>query len=207
MQLSLWAETEREGLAVLRGYALTFADALVEAIAEVTARAPLRHMTTPGGRTLSAAMSNCGRWGWVTDARGYRYTAEDPQTGEAWPAMPQVVRDLAVAAAGEAGFDFAPDACLINRYAPGARMGLHSDADEKDGDAPIVSVSLGLPATFLFGGLARNDPAEKIALEHGDVVVWGGPLRRAYHGIAPLKDAEHPRLGRQRLNLTIRKAA
>jgi alkylated DNA repair protein (DNA oxidative demethylase) len=207
MQLSLWAETEREGLAVLRGYALTFADALVEAIAEVTARAPLRHMTTPGGRALSAAMSNCGRWGWVTDARGYRYTAEDPQTGEAWPAMPQVVRDLAVAAAGEAGFDFAPDACLINRYAPGARMGLHSDADEKDGDAPIVSVSLGLPATFLFGGLARNDPAEKIALEHGDVVVWGGPLRRAYHGIAPLKDAEHPRLGRQRLNLTIRKAA
>ena len=210
MQLSLFGAPDvsaRDGLAVLRGFALPHAEALIAAIEHVTARAPFRHMATPGGRALSAAMSNCGRLGWVTDAGGYRYTAEDPQTGEAWPAMPGIVNDLAVAAAGEAGFGFTPDACLINRYVPGARMGLHSDADEKDDGAPIVSVSLGLPATFLFGGLARNDPTEKIALEHGDVVVWGGALRRAYHGIAPLRDGEHPVLGRQRLNLTIRKAA
>ena len=213
MQLSLFeAQTfegrtaPREGLFVLRGFALPRATALIAAIGDVTARAPLRHMTTPGGRVMSAAMSNCGRAGWVTDARGYRYTAEDPIGGAPWPAMPAVIRDLAVSAAAEAGFAFAPDACLINRYAPGARMGLHSDADEPDVAAPIVSVSLGLSATFLFGGLSRSDATEKIVLAHGDVAVWGGPLRRAYHGIAPLKDGAHPALGRQRLNLTIRKA-
>ena len=213
MQLSLFeAQTfegrtaPREGLFVLRGFALPRATALIAAIGDVTARAPLRHMTTPGGRAMSAAMSNCGRAGWVTDAKGYRYTAEDPQSGEPWPVMPEVIRGLAVEAAGAAGFVFAPDACLINRYAPGARMGLHSDADEPDEDAPIVSVSLGLTATFLFGGPARSGPTDKIPLEHGDVVVWGGPLRRAYHGIAPLKDGDHPVLGRQRLNLTLRKA-
>ena len=206
MHLGLFDEPERPGLAVLRGFALPHTEALRAAIAEVTSRAPFRHMATPGGRALSAAMSNCGQVGWVTDARGYRYTTEDPLSGDTWPAMPEVISDLAVSAAREAGFAFAPDACLINRYAPGARMGLHSDADERDGDAPIVSVSLGLPATFLFGGLARADATEKIALDHGDVVVWGGPLRRAYHGVAPLKDGEHPQLGRQRLNLTIRKA-
>ncbi len=209
MQLGLFdapGMPAREGFRLLRGFALPRSEALIAAIAEVTAQAPLRHMTTPGGRTMSAAMSNCGRRGWVTDARGYRYTTVDPLSGEAWPAMPGVVRDLAVAAAAEAGFAFAPDACLINRYDPGARMGLHSDADEKDDGAPIVSVSLGLPATFLFGGLTRTGPADRIALAHGDVVVWGGPLRRAYHGIAPLKDGDHPRLGRRRFNLTIRKA-
>ncbi len=208
MQLSLF-ETEmkpREGLVLLRGFALPRAEALIAAIAAVAGRAPFRHMTTPGGRTMSAAMTNCGRAGWVTDAKGYRYTAEDPLSGNAWPDMPEVVLDLAVSAAREAGFAFAPDACLINRYEPGARMGLHSDADEPDASAPIVSVSLGLPAVFLFGGLTRTGPTEKIALDHGDVVVWGGPARRAYHGIAPLKDGDHPILGRQRLNLTIRKA-
>ena len=206
MQLGLFIEPGQAGLRVLRGLALPYVEALLNAIADVTARAPFRHMTTPGGRAMSVAMSNCGEVGWVTDARGYRYTADDPLSGETWPAMPEVIRALAVAAAGEAGFVFAPDACLINRYEPGARMGLHSDADEPDDGAPIVSISLGLPATFLFGGMTRTGPTEKIALEHGDVVVWGGPLRRAYHGIAPLKDGEHPQLGRQRLNLTIRKA-
>jgi len=206
MQLGLFEAPAREGLRVLRGFALPQAQALIDSIADVTARAPFRHMTTPGGRAMSAAMSNCGARGWVTDAKGYRYTAEDPQSGEAWPAMPAVIHNLAVAAASEAGFGFAPDACLINRYVPGARMGLHSDSDEPDAAAPIVSVSLGLPATFLFGGATRAGPAEKILLEHGDVVVWGGPLRRAYHGIAPLKDGHHPVLGAQRLNLTIRKA-
>ena len=206
MQLSLFEAPVHDGLAVLRGFALPRAEALLAAIADVTGRAPFRHMTTPGGRVMSAAMSNCGRAGWVTDARGYRYTAEDPQTGASWPAMPEVILEMAVAAAGAAGFAFAPDACLINRYEPGARMGLHSDADEPDATAPIVSVSLGLPATFLFGGATRTGPTEKILLEHGDVVVWGGPSRRAYHGVAPLKDGDHPLLGRQRLNLTVRKA-
>jgi alkylated DNA repair protein (DNA oxidative demethylase) len=213
VQLGLFDAPERAGLSVLRGFALPHAEALMAAVAEVTARAPFRHMATPGGRALSAAMSNCGQVGWVTDVRGYRYTAEDPLSGDAWPAMPEVIRDLAVSAARDAGFAFAPDACLINSYAPGARMGLHSDADEPDGAAPIVSVSLGLPATFLFGGLARADPTEKIALAHGDVVVWGGPLRRAYHGVAPLKamtflpkEGVHPFLRRRRINLTIRKA-
>ena len=207
MQLSLFQAPAREGLSVLKGLALPHAEALIAAIADVTARAPFRHMTTPGGRVMSAAMSNCGARGWVTDARGYRYTAEDPQSGAVWPAMPERIHDLAVAAAGEAGFDFAPDACLINRYEPGARMSLHQDKDENDFGAPIVSVSLGLPATFLFGGATRTGPTGKILLEHGDVVVWGGPLRRAYHGIAPLKDGHHPILGAQRLNLTIRKAS
>ena len=213
MQLSLFeaqafeaVPAPRDGLFVLRGFALPRADDLIAAIADVTARAPFRHMTTPGGRVMSAAMSNCGRAGWVTDVKGYRYTGVDPLSGEPWPVMPEVIRDLALEAAGAAGFAFAPDACLINRYAPGARMGLHSDADEPDEGAPIVSVSLGLTATFLFGGPTRGGATEKIRLEHGDVVVWGGPLRRAYHGIAPLKDGDHPVLGRQRLNLTLRKA-
>ena len=206
MQLSLFAAPERTGLSVLRGFALPQAPALIDVVTEVSARAPFRHMTTPGGRAMSAAMTNCGELGWVTDAKGYRYVAEDPQSGAPWPAMPAVIRDLAVAAAAEAGFAFAPDACLINRYLAGACMGLHSDADEPDDGAPIVSVSLGLPATFLFGGATRTAPTDKIALQHGDVVVWGGALRRAYHGIAPLKAGDHPMLGAQRLNLTIRKA-
>ena len=206
MQLSLFAAPERTGLSVLRGFALPQAQALIDVVTEVSARAPFRHMTTPGGRAMSAAMTNCGELGWVTDAKGYRYVAEDPQSGAPWPAMPAVIRDLAAAAAAEAGFAFAPDACLINRYLAGACMGLHSDADEPDDGAPIVSVSLGLPATFLFGGATRTAPTDKIALQHGDVVVWGGALRRAYHGIAPLKAGDHPVLGAQRLNLTIRKA-
>jgi alkylated DNA repair protein (DNA oxidative demethylase) len=155
---------------------------------------------------MSVAMSNCGTAGWVSDLRGYRYVPADPLTGKPWPEMPEVIAGLARRAAEAAGFpEFAPDACLINRYEPGARMGLHQDRDEADRSAPIVSISLGLPATFLFGGLTRKVPTRKIALEHGDVVVWGGPLRLAYHGIAPLADGMHPATGRARLNLTLRK--
>lgn len=207
MQLGLFDdshETYPEGLCVLPGFAGQHAEALLAAIADVAAAAPFRHMTTPGGRSMSVAMSNCGARGWVTDAKGYRYTADDPLTGRPWPAMPDIIHNLAVAAAGEAGFAFAPDACLINRYEAGARMGLHSDADEPDDAAPIVSISLGLPATFLFGGLIRTGPTRKIALEHGDVVVWGGPVRRAYHGITPLKPGLHPLTGAARFNLTLR---
>jgi DNA oxidative demethylase len=192
---------------ILRGFALAAADELLAALAQITARSPFRHMRTPGGFAMSVAMTNCGSVGWVTDRKGYRYTPVDPACGAPWPAMPAAFQALAIRAAQQAGFaGFAPDACLINRYDPGAKLSLHRDEDERDYDAPIVSVSLGLPATFLFGGLRRNDPQTRIGLVHGDVVVWGGAARLAYHGVAPLRDGSHPRLGRQRVNLTFRKA-
>jgi alkylated DNA repair protein (DNA oxidative demethylase) len=164
-------------------------------------------MFTPGGHQMSVAMTNCGCYGWVTDITGYRYDGADPESGRAWPAMPTVFRELAESAAREAGFTgFAPDACLINRYEPGAKMSLHQDRDEKDFSAPIVSVSLGLPAIFLFGGMKRADKPQRYRLEHGNIVVWGGPSRLFFHGVAPLSDGEHPLLGRRRINLTFRKA-
>ena len=197
------------GAAILRGYALPVADALMQGVEAVLAAAPLRHLVTPGGQTMSVAMSNCGPLGWVSDRRGYRYSAVDPLSNQPWPAMPASFLALATNAAVEAGFaGFTPNACLINRYEPGARMGLHQDRDEggKAGDfsAPIVSVSLGLPATFLFGGLQRKGKTMRWTLLHGDVVVWGGPSRLAFHGVAPLKDGEHAELGAQRVNLTFR---
>src|SRR5688572_3422206 len=164
-------------------------------------------MLTPGGQRMSVAMTSCGALGWITDRRGYRYVAADPKNGRPWPAMPAAFLRLAGAAAEAAGYrDFEPDACLINRYEPGTRLSLHRDEDERDLTAPVVSVSLGLPATFLFGGLRRTDPARRVALQHADVVVWGGPSRLAYHGVAPLADGRHPLLGRLRINLTFRKA-
>ncbi len=210
--LPLFDDPLPEGLSLLRGFALPEADALLDAIAEVIAAAPLRRMQVPGGGTMSVAMTNCGAAGWVSDLRGYRYSPIDPQNGQPWPAMPGVIAELAGRAAEAAGFaDFVADACLINRYEPGARMGLHQDRDEAYRTAPIASISLGLPATFLFGGLvrkdlARKDPVRKIELVHGDVVVWGGPVRMAYHGIAPLADGSHPLTGQARYNLTLRKA-
>ena len=196
-----------EGLTWLEGFALPCEEALLEAIARITTAAPLRHLTTPGGQQMSVAMTNCGPLGWVSDRRGYRYSATDPERGEPWPALPAVFRDLAAAAARAAGFaSFEPDACLINAYVPGARMSLHQDRDECDFNAPIVSVSLGLPAVFLFGGQTRRDRPLRLPLAHGDVVVWGGPARLAFHGVAPVADGQHPRLGRQRLNLTLRRA-
>lgn len=206
-QPDLFAAPPPEGVTVLRGLALPYAAAILAEIERIAVVAPFRAMQVPGGGTMSVAMTNCGEAGWVTDLTGYRYAPVDPGTGRPWPEMPAPVRDLAVRAAEIAGFGgFWPDACLINRYEPGARMGLHQDRDELDRAAPIVSLSLGLPATFLFGGLRRNDPQIRISLFHGDVVVWGGPARMAYHGISPLKDGIHPDIGRQRLNLTIRKA-
>jgi alkylated DNA repair protein (DNA oxidative demethylase) len=195
------------GAVLLRGFCLDIEKELLVALRRVVAAARFRHMVTPGGYAMSVAMTNCGTAGWVTDRAGYRYAAEDPESGRPWPAMPPVFRDLAARAAAAAGFpDFAPDSCLINRYEPGAKLSLHQDRNERDFAAPIVSVSLGLPATFLFGGMKRSDPAQRIALGHGDVVVWGGPARLAYHGVATLKDGEHALLGRRRLNLTFRKA-
>lgn len=192
--------------AVIRGLALPHAQALVAGIERVTRAAPFRHLVTTGGFRMSVAMSNCGRVGWVSDRRGYRYDPHDPDTGLPWPAMPGAFLDLAREAAAALGFPgYVPDACLINRYIPGARMSLHQDRDEDDAVAPIVSVSLGLPARFQFGGFARSDPPQRCDLRHGDVTVWGGVDRMRYHGVMPLKDGLHPQLGAQRLNLTFRK--
>jgi alkylated DNA repair protein (DNA oxidative demethylase) len=196
-----------DGALLLRRYALAREDEILSALAAITAVAPFRRMVTPGGFEMSVAMTSCGTVGWVTDRRGYRYDPNDPTSGQAWPGMPPAFAQLAAAAAAAAGYaDFQPDSCLINRYEPGTRLSLHQDKDERDFTQPIVSVALGLPATFLFGGLQRNDPTDKYALQHGDVVVWGGPSRLRYHGVAPLKDGEHPRLGRCRINLTFRRA-
>ncbi|MGC2775279.1 MAG: DNA oxidative demethylase AlkB [Bradyrhizobium sp.] len=195
------------GAVLLRGLARPYDSTLIAAIDAIAAQAPFRRMVTPGGHQMSVAMTSCGSLGWVTDRSGYRYDPLDPESGRPWPAMPPPLRQLAGRAASEAGFaDFAPDACLINRYEPGAKMSLHQDRDEQDLDAPIVSVSLGLPATFLFGGLKRSDRTQRYRLTHGDVVVWGGPARLAFHGVAPLADGEHALLGRQRVNLTFRRA-
>jgi alkylated DNA repair protein (DNA oxidative demethylase) len=196
-----------EGAILLRGFVQPREAGLIAALREIEAQAPFRRMHTPGGHQMSVAMTNCGGYGWVTDRSGYRYDAVDPVSGRAWPAMPPSFSELAGQAAARAGFDgFAPDACLINRYEPGARMSLHQDRDERDFGSPIVSVSLGLPAIFLFGGLKRSDKPQRYRLEHGDVVVWGGPSRLFFHGIAPLADGEHAALGRQRINLTFRRA-
>ena len=192
---------------LLRGRALGSDIALLAAIEAIAAQSPFRRMVTPGGFQMSVAMTNCGRVGWVTDRTGYRYDPRDPERGAPWPAMPDVFRGLAHDAAQDAGFDgFAPDACLINCYEPGTRLSLHQDKDEQDYAHPVVSVSLGLPATFQFGGLKRSDRPMKVPLRHGDIVVWGGPSRLVYHGVLALKDGEHPLTGRRRFNLTFRKA-
>ncbi|SOY64882.1 DNA oxidative demethylase AlkB [Cupriavidus taiwanensis] len=196
-----------DGAVVLRGAARANAEVLLADVQTILALAPWRHMVTPGGLKMSVAMTNCGACGWVSDARGYRYDAVDPLSGQAWPEMPASFRELAASAAAQAGFaGFAPDACLINRYVPGTRLSLHQDRDERDFTAPIVSASLGLPAVFLFGGMRRADKPQRVRLAHGDVVVWGGPSRLAFHGVAPLADGDHPLLGPLRINLTFRKA-
>ncbi|MDO8719101.1 MAG: DNA oxidative demethylase AlkB [Polaromonas sp.] len=200
-------ESIAPGAVLLHNYACDQAEALIQAAQQVIAAAPLRHLITPGGHTMAVAMSNCGDFGWVSDRTGYRYERTNPLSGQPWPAMPACFADMAARAAAEAGFEgFRPDACLINRYEPGARMSLHQDRDEADMTAPIVSVSLGLPAVFLFGGLQRSDRPARYRLAHGDVAVWGGPSRLAFHGVAPLADGDHPQLGRQRINLTFRRA-
>ena len=192
-----------ERAVLLRGLAKPVERDLIADISGIVAQAPFRHMLTPGGHQMSVAMTNCGSVGWVTDRTGYRYDGADPESAKPWPAMPPSFRALAAQAAAQAGFDgFAPDACLVNRYQPGARMSLHQDKDETDFG---VSVSLGLPAIFMFGGLQRSDKPRRFRLEHGDVAVWGGPSRLRFHGVAPLADGEHALMGRQRINLTFRK--
>jgi DNA oxidative demethylase len=195
------------GAVVLRGFALPFERQLLTDIHDVIERAPLRHMVTPGGFRMSVATTNCGALGWFTDRGGYRYEACDPASGKPWPPMPESFQHLARAAADAAGFAaFVPDACLVNRYAPGTRLTLHQDRNERDFRQPIVSVSLGIPAVFLLGGLKRRDKPARIPLQHGDVAVWGGPARLRFHGVLPLKDGTHPLLDGYRFNLTFRKA-
>ena len=210
MQHELFAEPKEpltEGAMLLRAFCAAQIESLLRDLAGVTAAAPFRHMITPGGYRMSVAMTNCGPLGWVSDASGYRYSGTDPLSGTPWPAMPEGFARLAEAAAAAAGFPaFAPDACLVNRYEPGAKLSLHQDKDEQDYRAPIVSVSLGLPATFLFGGQRRKDPVRRFRLVTGDVVVWGGPARLTYHGVSPLAVGEDPLTGRCRINLTFRKA-
>lgn len=205
------AQSGREAIGpqsfVLRGFALPYVQALLQGVDAVALQSPFRHMETPGGYTMSVALTNCGRLGWTTDARGYRYTRIDPMSGLPWPDLPPAFLQLAQAAAADAGFpDFAPDACLVNRYEPGSRLSLHQDKNERDYNAPIVSVSLGMPAVFLFGGNDRQDKTARVPLLHGDVVVWGGVDRLRYHGVLPMKDLPHPTLGSRRINFTLRKA-
>jgi len=193
------------GAALLRGLAIGHAEPLLGELQHILERAPVRQMTTPGGFRMSVAMSNCGAVGWVSDASGYRYAAVDPDSGRPWPAMPPSFVELARHAAQEAGYrGFTPDACLISRYEPGARLTLHQDRDEGSFGHPIVSLSLGLPATFLLGGLKRSDKVMRVPVSHGDVVVWGGPARLRYHGVAVLADGQHRLAGRCRLNLSFR---
>lgn len=195
------------GAVILRRFAVARQTELLDSIESISKQAPFRHMVTPGGFTMSAAMTNCGPLGWVSDRSGYRYSALDPVSNRPWPAMPPAFFILASEAAAAAGFSgFTPDACLLNRYQPGAKMSLHQDKDEQDLRQPIVSVSLGIPAVFLFGGMARTDPKVRVALEHGDIVAWGGDARLRYHGIQPLKEATHPLVGGFRINLTFRRA-
>lgn len=201
------AEPICDGAVVLRRFASVNDAGLLKQIAQVADQAPFRQMKTPGGHTMSVAMTCCGDWGWVTDAKGYRYQQRDPMSGKPWPLMPASLEALAVEAARAAGYgSFQPDSCLINRYLPGAKMGLHQDKDEDDFGHPIVSVSLGTPVTFQFGGMRRSDRPQRVPLEHGDVVVWGGPARLRYHGVLTLKASDHPLTGAYRYNLTFRRA-
>jgi DNA oxidative demethylase len=195
------------GTAILNGFALGRETELAFVMQAISKLAPFRHMITPGGFRMSVALTNCGTYGWVTDRTGYRYDRIDPETGQHWPGMPGNFLELARDAASAAGFpSFNPDACLVNRYEPGSRLTLHQDKNEQDFTQPIVSVSLGLPATFLFGGMERSDKTVRVPVHHGDVIVWGGPARLRYHGINPLKDGVHPMFGGYRYNLTFRVA-
>jgi alkylated DNA repair protein (DNA oxidative demethylase) len=201
------AEVLADGATLLRGFAAAEAAGLMAALGPIVAAAPFRQMVTPGGFRMSVAMTNCGVAGWITDRRGYRYDPLDPLTQQPWPPLSAPLRGLATRAAAAAGFaGFDPDACLINRYDPRARLSLHQDRDERDFSQPIVSVSLGLPAVFLFGGLRRADRPRRLSLESGDVVVWGGPSRLVFHGIDRVADDDHPLTGCCRINLTFRRA-
>lgn len=189
---------------LLRGFVAT-APLLLE-IEAIAAAAPFRRLETPGGGRMSVAMTNAGRWGWHSDRRGYRYLECDPESGRPWPTMPAAFAALARRAATRAGFPgFEPDCCLVNRYAIRAQMGTHRDFDELDLRHPIVSVSIGLPATFLWYGAARKGPPRRVEVTDGDVLVWGGAARAGYHGVRRLTGRGEAPDG-LRYNLTLRRA-
>ncbi|MFD2642703.1 DNA oxidative demethylase AlkB [Pseudomonas japonica] len=211
MQTELFTSSDPHWLGkqvvVLPGFVLDRFERLLPALRQIVLAAPFRNMTTPGGRTIAVRVTNCGELGWISDLHGYRYSPVDPLSGKPWPALPEVFLELARSAAHSAGFeDFTADACLINSYLPGNRLTLHQDRNERDFSQPIVSVSLGLPATFLLGGHTRAERTQRVALQHGDVMVWGGEDRLRFHGILPLQDGRHPVLGARRINFTLRKA-
>ncbi|MBO0711842.1 MAG: DNA oxidative demethylase AlkB [Acetobacteraceae bacterium] len=195
-----------EGALLLRGYAAASAAALIGTVDAIARLAPFRRMQTPRGQ-MSVAMTACGELGWVSEKGGYRYSADDPLTGRAWPAMPALFATLAAKAAADAGFgSFVPDSTLINEYVPGTKLSLHQDKEERDPVHPVVSVSLGLPGVFAWGGLTRRSPVRRYELLNGDVVVFGGPSRLVYHGVERVADGVHPLTGRRRINLTFRRA-
>jgi len=203
----VWTESITDDAVVLRQFLVSRSDELAEAIKAIEQQAPFRHMKTAGGFTMSAAITGCGKYGWISDRRGYRYSKVDPVTEQPWPEMPKILYEVGQQCAHEAGYsNYQPDACLINRYVPGAKMSLHQDKDEQDFTAPIVSISLGVPATFLFGGPQRSDKTIKVPVTHGDVVVWGGKSRLFFHGVSPIKQAYHPFRGDNRINITFRVA-
>ena len=202
------AVTIGPGAVLYRGVVVAQADELLKSVKEVVTQSPFRRVVTPMGKPMSVEMTNCGDVGWVSDPSGYRYEQIDPVTGCAWPVMPQRFREVAHVCAFRAGYEgFHPDACLINRYSAGSKMGLHQDRDEMDFSQPIVSVSLGLPITFNFGGYSRTSPTIKIRLQHGDAVVFGGESRLAFHGVGTLRRGEHPLTGNYRFNLTFRRVS
>lgn len=193
------------GAVLLRQFATPQAATLLQTLHRLTRQAPFRHMRTPGGGTMSAAMASCGALGWVSSTQGYTYTPVDPASQQPWPAMPASFVSLAQDAAKAAGYaGFTPNACLLNRYQNDSHMGLHQDRDEGDTTHPIVSLSLGRTGLFMWGGQNRRDKIRTIALEHGDVLVWGGPARLHYHGIKGLGPNPHPLTEQTRYNITFR---
>lgn len=194
-----------EGAVILRGFARDVGKELLLHIAAIAGVSPFRHLIMANGMPMAVAITNCGPLGWISTVKGYRYSSTDPMTGRPWPGMPASFHTLAVQAAHAAGFEgFNPGVCIINRYTVGTHLHMHQDRDETRDAQPVVSVSLGLPAKFRFGGQGKGQPARLVPLEHGDVAVWGGRSRMAYHGIAPLEPGTHPLTGDVRLNLTFR---
>lgn len=193
------------GMVLLRGFANS--PILIESLSQVLAHSPLRQMETSRGFKMSVHTSNCGEAGWISDRRGYRYVKQDPLNGKPWPDLPIAFKSVAQDAAIEAGFSaYEPDVCLINRYRPGNQMGAHQDKDEQDFTQPIVSVSLGIDARFFVIGPEKRGSSTAVDLTDGDVLVFGGPARKFFHGVRKLRESIHPALGAVRWNLTFRKA-